>query len=127
MKRARDRLVWMIVLAVGALAAASRGSVAADMASDAAKGKPLFESHCVVCHKSDGSGGVRLESATSADLRAPVLEHTFHDSDAQLRLAILDGKDEDGEALDQVMPHWRGQLTRREVADIIAFLKTLHP
>jgi mono/diheme cytochrome c family protein len=89
-------------------------------------GAHLFENHCAVCHRSDGSGGIRLGALTSPDLRAPALEQTYHKSDALLRRAILDGKNEEGAPLDPVMPRWRGRLSRQEVDSIIAFLKALH-
>ncbi|SAL01474.1 cytochrome c, class I [Caballeronia arationis] len=89
-------------------------------------GAHLFENHCAVCHKSDGSGGIKSGTLISPDLRAPALEQTYHKSDALLRRAILDGKNEEGAPLDPVMPHWRGRLSRREVDSIIAFLKALH-
>jgi len=130
MKRAlveRGRRFLMIALFTGASTIASHGAFAADTASAVASGKWLFQKHCSICHKSDGSGGVTLGNAISADLRAPALEHMYHDSDARLRRAILDGKNKDGEPLEQIMPRWRGQLTGREVTSIIAFLKTLHP
>jgi len=95
-------------------------------AAEVAKGKRLFEANCAVCHKANGSGGVKLGTATSADLRAPDLEQAYHNDDALVRRAILDGKDESGEALDPVMPRWRGRVSRQDVKAIIAFLKTLH-
>ena len=104
-------------------AAASPGGTAA---AKAARGKELYAGNCATCHKANGAGGMKLGSATSADLRAPHLEKTYHNSDAQLRRAILDAKDEDGESLDPAMPHFRGKLSGPDVDAIIAFLKTLH-
>jgi len=89
-------------------------------------GAHLFENHCAVCHKSDGSGGIKSGTLISPDLRAPALEQTYHKSDALLRRAILEGKNEEGAPLDPVMPRWRGRLSRQEVDSIIAFLKALH-
>lgn len=107
-----------------ALAALALAAPAALAAGDATAGKAIFLKDCSVCHKPDASGGIKLGDAKSADLRAPELETTYHESDASLADAILNGKDEDGEALDKVMPRWKGKLSATQVADIIAFLKT---
>jgi mono/diheme cytochrome c family protein len=118
-----------LVVAAGTAAAIMSRPAAATAASDPASvtnGKQLFDSDCAVCHKADGSGGIKLGPSTSADLRAPALEERYHNRDVLLQRAILEGKDEDGKALDPVMPHFRGQLTRQEVTAIIAFIKTLH-
>jgi mono/diheme cytochrome c family protein len=112
------------VLSASVLAILS-GACFAATSSGAADGKQLFDSNCAVCHKLDGSGGIKLGTVTSADLRAPGLEQSYH-TDALLRRAILDGKDESDQPLDPVMPHWRGHLTRPEVTAIIEYLKTLH-
>lgn len=100
-------------------------SAAVSDAAEVARGGKLYEANCAVCHKADGAGGVKLGRATSADLRAPDLEKTYR-TDALLRRAILDGKDEKGKRLDPVMPHWRGTLSTTDVNAIIGFLKTLH-
>ena len=78
----------------------------------------------MVCHKTDGSGGVHFGATESADLRAPELESRYKETDALLVGAIMDGKDEDGEDLAKIMPRWRGKLTEAQVTDVIAFLKT---
>ncbi len=90
-----------------------------------AEGRKVYEENCAVCHKADGSGGTKLGKAISADLRGPDLEKTYP-TDALLRRAILDGKDEKGKPLASVMPRWRGTLSRKDVNAIITFLKTLH-
>src|SRR5262249_34792205 len=84
----------------------------------------LFKSDCVSCHKANGSGGVKLGNATSADLREPDLEDAYK-TDEAIAAAILDGKDEEGKDLEKVMPHWRGKLSDAQVTDLIAYLKTL--
>ena len=89
-------------------------------------GKELYETNCVACHLANGAGGLKLGSATSADLRAPGLEKTYNNSDALISRAILEGKDQKGEDLDPVMPRFQGKLTQTQVNQIIAYLKTLH-
>lgn len=94
-------------------------------AADVATGKALYASHCAVCHKADGSGGLKFGKAVSADLRSPGLENTYHRSDALILRAMLEGKDEDGGPLDAPMPHWKGQITKQQASDILDYLKTL--
>ncbi|MDA8051651.1 MAG: cytochrome c [Rhodospirillales bacterium] len=88
-------------------------------------GKSLYLSHCAICHKDSGAGGVHLGSTVSADLRSPGLEITYHHSDALILRAILEGKDEEGQPLDAPMPHWKGQLTTQQAEEIITYIKTL--
>ena len=97
----------------------------AAQAASVAAGAKLFAANCAVCHRADGSGGIHFSSAISADLRAPRLEQTYHNSDQLLLRAILQARDEDGDQLDQPMPAWQGRLTKTQAKDIIAFLKTL--
>lgn len=89
------------------------------------EGRKAYEANCAVCHKADGSGGTKLGKTISADLREPDLKKTYP-TNALLRRAILDGKDEKGKPLNPMMPHWRGTLSTKDVNAIIAFLKTLH-
>lgn len=120
-------LLRRLALACGALGLTAGAALAASTASpaDPALGKQLFRSHCAVCHKADASGGVKLGDATSADLQAPELESQYKETDALILRAMLDGKDEDGEDLDKIMPRWRGKITDAQANDILAYLKTV--
>jgi mono/diheme cytochrome c family protein len=88
-------------------------------------GKTLFEANCSSCHLADGAGGVHFGSVVSADLRAPGLETTYHNSDTLLLRAVLHGKDQDGQPLHAPMPVWAGRLSTAQAEDILAYLKTL--
>ena len=116
-----DRRALLMTALVGLATAVSMASPAS---ADATLGKHLFTTDCVRCHKADGEGGLKLGTATSADLRAPDLEQQYK-TDAAISDAILDGKDEEGKPLDKIMPRWRGKLTDADVTSIIAYLKTL--
>ena len=94
--------------------------------SQIATGAKLFATDCASCHRADGSGGVKLGNAVSADLRAPGLETTYKSSNKLLLRAILEARDEDGDRLDQPMPAWKGRLTTANAEAIIAYLHTLH-
>jgi mono/diheme cytochrome c family protein len=95
------------------------------MAQGTAAGKALFLSHCALCHHDNGSGGVKLGTAVSADLRSPGLEVTYHHDDALILRAILEGKDEDGQPLEAPMPHWKGSLTKQQAEEILTYIETL--
>ncbi len=112
-----------IILYVGLSLALALPSAA--QASAVATGAKLFAANCAECHRADGSGGIHFGAAVSADLRAPGLEQTYHNSDKLLLRAILQARDENGDRLDQPMPAWQGRLTRTQAKDIIAYLKTL--
>jgi mono/diheme cytochrome c family protein len=94
-------------------------------AEQIANGKSLFDDNCSACHLATGAGHVKFGTVVSADLRAPKLEDTFHDSDALLQRAILQGEDQNGQPLAAPMSAWSGRLTTDQVEDIIAYLKTL--
>jgi mono/diheme cytochrome c family protein len=89
-------------------------------------GQELFETNCVACHGPDGAGGLKIGTATSADLRSPHLETLYNNSDDLISRAVLQGKDQQGEDLDPTMPHWQGKLSQQQVSQIISYLKTLH-
>ncbi len=93
---------------------------------DATAGKALYMQNCSACHLASGMGGVHFGQAVSADLRAPGLENTYHNSTKLLLRAILQARDEDNQPLDNPMPAWQGTLTQAQALDIIAYLKTLH-
>ncbi len=93
---------------------------------DAAVGAKLYAANCATCHMADGSGGKAFGDVKSANLQAPDLEKTYHNSDKLLLRAILYALDEDGQRLDKPMPVWHGKLTDAQGRDILAYLKMLH-
>lgn len=113
-------LAVMLVGSVGAHSALAQAT------QPVAAGGQLFASDCASCHRADGSGGMKLGSAVSADLRAPGLEKTYRGSDKLILRAILYAKDQDGERLDHPMPAWKGRLSVAQAKEIIAYLHTLH-
>jgi mono/diheme cytochrome c family protein len=91
-----------------------------------AAGQALYTANCASCHLATGAGGINFGTVTSADLRAPGLETTYHNSDTLIARAILQGKDQNGQPLNAPMPIWSGRLTPTQAAQIIAYLHTLH-
>jgi len=80
---------------------------------------------CVSCHGPDGRGGRHsmgmMQVMDSKDIRWSVLQPEF---DAEkFKLAVVKGQDPDGTLLKPDMPRWN--ISDDDLADLIAFLKTL--
>ncbi|MCL4543004.1 MAG: cytochrome c [Chloroflexi bacterium] len=112
-------LLWMG--AGTARAAASRASATGSPAA----GKELYGTYCSTCHGPDAKGGIKLGDATSADIRWSAIGTRYHNDPALVSRAILQGLDEEGKPLDDVMPRWKGTLTTQQVGDLVAYLQTL--
>lgn len=91
----------------------------ADAAGDAAKGKPIYEKHCLVCHgpqgKGDGPTGT-LVKPPAADFTA---EASKKKSEAELRGTVELGRP--GTA----MGPWKGLLSPADLGDVLAYVMTL--
>lgn len=90
-----------------------------------ARGTQLYNTYCVVCHKRDGSG----EPTVPWSIRHPDFieamplnetSHAWHHSDEQLVGLILDGTPRSQTR----MPIWRGTLSEKDAADLVAYLKS---
>ena len=86
-----------------------------------ALGKPLFAKNCVVCHKADGSGGMKLTGNPTPNWKDP---KTWADpkraNDDYFRDCITNGKIKSG------MVAWgkSGQLKPADIENLIAFIHT---
>jgi len=79
---------------------------------------------CASCHGPGGQGGVhimQMQTMDAPDIRWSVLEDEFDTE--KFRLALVEGQDPHGPQLDPDMPRWK--ISDDDVADLIAFLKTL--
>ncbi len=89
-----------------------------------ARRPPLMKS-CAACHGANGAGGMHLPGgAVSADLRhkALVTSQTQPYTLALLQRAISTGIDDDGQALNPVMPRWN--LSPRDLHDVSLYVFT---
>jgi hypothetical protein len=94
-------------------------------------GPGMMGGGCVRCHGINGTGGyVRMMGGFEApDIRYSTLTspHEDHDgegwSDRDIRRAIVEGVEPDGEELDPLMPRWR--LSDAEFRALIDYLKEL--
>ncbi|HEX9017164.1 MAG TPA: cytochrome c [Chloroflexota bacterium] len=126
-KRASHKLRATIVFAFSLVLLALLvpfSAMASGSAADATNGQTLYQANCASCHRADASGGVKVGSATSADIRWSAIGSTLK-TPALVERAILQGKDETGAALDPAMPRFQGTLTTAQAADITAYLQTL--
>lgn len=119
--RIRRHLAPALAVAFGILAAASPLYVAAEgetpPAGNAAKGKSVYERNCVPCHKSDGTGGLKLQPGgnPSRNFRDPAFWKGK--ADADLQRAIETGFPKSG------MVPWKGVLKPQEIRDVIAYVR----
>jgi len=84
---------------------------------------------CVSCHGPDGRGGkhrmgmmMQSQVMDAKDIRWSVLQPEYNPE--KFRLAVVKGQDPDGSQLKPDMPRWN--ISNEDLADLIAFLKTLH-
>ena len=91
----------------------------ADAAGDAARGKPIYEKHCLVCHGPQGKG----DGPTGTLVKPPAANFTSEavkkKTEAELRGAVENGKP--GTA----MGPWKGLLSPTDLADVLGYEMTL--
>jgi mono/diheme cytochrome c family protein len=107
------------------VSACSSGNSSGSIAGDASSGQQLYQTDCASCHGVGGAGGTKIGDDTAPDIRFATLNDMYNGDWSLAKRAILDGKDEEGNALDPAMPRWSGKLSDAQVNDIIAFLQTL--
>lgn len=102
-----------VVLSLPLLVAACGGATTEDLAAitsltgTAESGKTLYVRECATCHGADGKSGTERRNITDEAKSNP---------DGAVRV-MLDGEDD--------MPGYLGTLSSQDLADILAYLKTL--
>ena len=116
------RIGALLLMAVAASALRTFQVSAEPAKGNPAAAKPIFAQKCVACHKSDGSGGVKLTGNPTPNWKDPKTwaDPKRKDPDAYLRDCITNGKPKSG------MVAWgkTGQLKPPQIEDMIAFIKT---
>jgi mono/diheme cytochrome c family protein len=101
----------------------ARGNPAAAAKGNAAAGKAIFAVKCVLCHKVDGSGGMKLTGNPTPNWKDPKTWADPKRTDDYLRDCITNGKTKSG------MVAWvkTGQVKASDVDNLIAYIHTLGP
>jgi cytochrome c oxidase subunit II len=96
--------------------------------------RPQGRMACVTCHGPDGQGGqvwMMMSSFEAPDIRYSELTEAEHGDEHEhpayteedIRRAITEGIDPQGERLERNMPRW--SMTDEQLDDLIEYLKTL--
>lgn len=89
---------------------------------DALSGKRLYSSYCVFCHGQNGAGGGALTKKLKlTDKIADLTESQYSEAEVADLVHIISGYDRD----DSRMPKWGVALSKAELRDISAYVKTL--
>jgi len=108
-------------LVLASAAAVPAVLTAAPTKGNPALGKPLFVKNCVVCHKANGTGGMKLTGNPTPNWTDP---KTWADpkraTDDYFRDCITNGKIKSG------MVAWgkSGQIKPADIENLIAYIKT---
>ena len=89
---------------------------------NAAGGKEIFLKKCIVCHKADGSGGIKLTGNATPNWKDPkVWNDPKRATDDYFRDCITNGKTPSG------MVAWgkTGQIKPADIENLIVFIHTL--
>ena len=103
---------------------AATGATTGPSKGNAAAAKAIFTSKCIVCHKADGTGGVKLTGNPTPNWKDP---KTWADpkrkTDDYFRDCITNGKTPSG------MVAWgkTGQIKPADIENLIAYIHTLAP
>jgi mono/diheme cytochrome c family protein len=93
-------------------------------AGDVAAGRALYQQYCSTCHGPQGKGNGPAATAMNPKPRDHTDGRYMHAlSDAHLTTVISAG----GAAVQRsaLMPPWQGTLSPQQIADVIAYLRTL--
>jgi mono/diheme cytochrome c family protein len=117
----RGLAATLVVASVAIAPMAFSAPPAAPAKGNAALGKPVYVKNCVVCHKADGSGGMKLTGNPTPNWTDPKVWADPIRTDAYLKDCIVTGKVKSG------MVSWSKTLKPAEIENVIAYIKTLRP
>jgi|Deesub1362B_J571_1020462.scaffolds.fasta_scaffold00025_1 cytochrome c oxidase subunit 2 len=80
---------------------------------------------CASCHGTDGKGGIypMMCGVKTPDIRYSTLTEEHGMTEEDIKKAITQGVDDEGEELDYCMPRW--QMSEKDLNDVIEYLKEL--
>lgn len=99
-------------------------ATAAPAKGDAARGKAIYATKCVACHKVDGTGGIKLTGNPTPNWKDPKVwkdPARVKGGDDFMRDCLVNGKLKSG------MVAWgkTGQLKPAQIEDLIVYINTL--
>lgn len=117
MKRAKLFLSLFVLVPVAAVSTPGEGAQKRKgAASQAERGRAVYEARCVRCHGADGAGRTRMaEIVEPPDMSDPAWQRQR--SNARMIASVTDGLGQ--------MPAFRKKLTRQEIAAAVAYVRTL--
>ncbi len=117
MKRAKTFVSLTVAVLAAAVAAgvAPAGAQKRGAASQAERGRAVYEAKCARCHGADGAGRTRLaEIVEPPDLTDPAWQRQRGNS--KMIASVSDGLGQ--------MPAFKKKLTRQEIAAAVAYVRT---
>ena len=116
MKRTKLFLPLSVFMLVAGVAASGAGAQKKGAASQAERGRAVYEARCVRCHGADGAGNTRMaEIVEPPDMTDPAWQRRR--SSARMIASVAN-------SLGQ-MPAFKKRLTRQEIAAAVAYVRTL--
>ena len=116
MKNILNAMVLFMIVFLGLLLSQPR---AVEASGDPAKGKAIYEKHCMVCHGPQGQG----DGPTGRLLKPPAADFTSalskKKSEADLLQTVENGK------VGTAMVPWKSQLSQAELNDLMGYVMTL--
>ena len=117
--RCRTRCLWWVTLSAQAWLMVS--ATAPAMAGDARRGEPMYQRYCAGCHGADGRGGGKNFMPHVGALTRKGYTDLLEDS--YLEAIIAEGGEAFGKSA--YMPSFKTTLSNQDIADVIAYVRTL--
>ena len=112
----------------GAASPAAPAATAGPVLTGAAAGQVLFDQSCASCHGAAGVGSKFTVDGQTIEVPAVAfadLDALYHDKfDPMAVDTITKGLDEEGQALNRMMPRWT-IFSDQQLADLVTYLKSL--
>ena len=117
--RNRKRCLWCMTL--GAQAWLMVAATAPAVAGDARRGEPMYQRYCTGCHGVDGRGGAKNFMPHVGALTRKGYTERLEDS--YLMAIVAEGGEAFGKSA--YMPSFKTALSSQDIADVIAYVRTL--
>ena len=117
--RCRKRCLWCVTLSTQAWLVVA--ATAPAVAGDARRGEPMYQRYCAGCHGADGRGGGKNFMPHVGALTRKGYTDLLEDS--YLMAIVAEGGEAFGKSA--YMPSFKTTLSSQDVADVIAYVRTL--